>query len=138
MKRIALTLMVLALAAAAPAQDDAKVTGYAGPKEKLHIYLLVGQSNMSGRARVEDEDRKFPRGLFLLDAKGKWSPPDHPFIQYTNVPNAADLRVIKAGGRSGLNLGLAFARKMLEARPGAAVGLVVNSQGGSSVESWKK
>jgi hypothetical protein len=108
------------------------------PKDKLHIYILAGQSNMSGRARVEEEDRKIPPKLFLLDAAGKWVPATHPFIQYTNVPNAADKRVIDAKGASGLNFGLTFARRMLEANPDIAIGLVVNSQGGSAIETWQK
>lgn len=111
---------------------------YSGPKEKLHIYILAGQSNMSGRAKVEDEDRKVPQNLFLLDKAGKWVEASHPFIQYTNVPNGADDRVIKAAGKSGLNFGLTFARRMLATNPEAAIGLVVNSQGGSAIESWKK
>jgi hypothetical protein len=93
---------------------------------------------MSGRAKVEEEDRQIPDRLFLLESQGKWVQATHPFIQYTNVPNAADVRVLKAGGKTGLNLGLAFARQMLESNPDIAVGLVVNSQGGSSIESWKK
>lgn len=111
---------------------------YKGPKDKLHIYLLVGQSNMSGRAKVEDEDRKLPKNLFLLDSKGAWVPASHPFIQYTNVPNAADERTIKAQGKTGLNFGLTFARRMMEANPDIAIGLIVNSKGGSAIESWKK
>src|SRR5688572_26834022 len=97
----------------ARAQEPAAAT-YTGPRDKLHIYILAGQSNMSGRAKVEDEDRKIPKNLFLLDAKSKWVQATHPFIQYTNVPNAADTRVNKAGGKSGLNFGLTFARHMLE------------------------
>src|SRR5262245_29636045 len=107
-------------------------------KNQLHIYVLVGQSNMSGRAKVQDEDKKIPQNLFLLDAGGKWAPATHPFIQYTNVPNAADKRVIDAKGASGLNFGLTFARRMLEANPDIAIGLIVNSQGGSAIETWQK
>jgi hypothetical protein len=108
------------------------------PRDKRHIYILVGQSNMSGRARVEEDDKKIPEKLFLLDAAGKWTPATHPFIQYTNVPNAADKRVINARGTTGLNFGLSFARRMLEANPDIAIGLVVNSQGGSAIQTWHK
>lgn len=107
-------------------------------RDKLHIYILAGQSNMSGRAKVEEQDLQIPKNLFLLNSQGKWAPATHPFIQYTNVPNAADARVLKSAGKTGLNLGLAFARRMLEANPDVAIGLVVNSQGGSAIESWKK
>ena len=111
---------------------------YSGPREKLHIYILVGQSNMSGRAKVEKEDRQIPGNLFLLDDKSQWVRASHPFIQYSNIANVADERVKKAAGASGLNLGLAFARRMLQAHPDVALGLVVNPQGGSAIETWKK
>lgn len=124
------------LPAMTSAQEAMEPTTYRGPKEKLHIYLLVGQSNMSGRAKIEDQDRKIPGNLFLLDSQSKWVGATHPFIQYTNVPNSADLNVIKAQGKSGLNLGLAFARKMLQASDDVSIGLVVNSQGGSAIKTW--
>jgi hypothetical protein len=128
---------VCGLLVAAMALAQAPAT-YGGPRDKLHIYILVGQSNMSGRANVEDEDRQVPRNLFLLNSDGKWVQATHPFIQYTNVPNAADQRVLKSGGKTGLNFGLTFARRMLEAYPDTAIGLVVNSQGGSALETWKQ
>lgn len=132
MKSLACSIALLILPSIAWCQD------YAGPKEGLNIYLLVGQSNMSGRATVEDEDRQIPRNLYLLDTAGKWVAATHPFVQYTNVPSGVDTGVIKKQGKTGLNLGLAFARKMLEADGKASIGLVVNSQGGSSIELWKK
>ncbi len=135
MKVASLVIPLLALATGASSQELAT---YSGPKEKLHIYILVGQSNMSGRAKMEDEDRQIPKQLFLLDSKGKWVQATHPFIQYTNVTNGADLGVIKSGGKTGLNLGLAFARKMLHAYPGVSIGLVVNSQGGSAIKTWER
>lgn len=131
-------LIVMILAPAARTQDAQRLPTYTGARDKLHIYILVGQSNMSGRAKVEEQDRQIPKNLFLLDDKGKWVQATHPFIQYTNVPNVADARVIKAGGTIGLNFGLPFARRMFEANPDIALGLVVNSQGGSALETWKK
>ena len=133
-----LFVLVAILIAPCVHAQETKLAQYTGPKEKLHIYLLVGQSNMSGRAKVEAEDRKIPKNLYLLDAKGAWIEATHPFIQYTNVPNVADERTIKAQGKTGLNFGLTFARRMMEAQPDIAIGLVVNSKGGSAIDSWKK
>lgn len=138
MKPFSIVLLLAFAPASLIAQETKPLATYAGPKDKLHIYLLVGQSNMSGRATVEAEDRQIPKNLYLLDGQGKWVQATHPFIQYTNVPNGADTRTIQANGKIGLNLGLAFARRMLEANPDISIGLVVNSQGGSSIESWKK
>jgi hypothetical protein len=124
------------LATTARAQEP--LSRYTGPKEKLHIYILVGQSNMSGRAKVEASDRQIPKNLFLLDGKGEWVQATHPFLQYTNVPSGVDNNVIKAKGKTGLNFGLTFARRMLDANPDAVIGLIVNSQGGSAIKSWEK
>lgn len=135
MRFLALAAILMPISAASSQEEP---TTYTGARDKLHIYILVGQSNMSGRATVEQPDRQIPRNLFLLDSKGTWTAATHPFIQYTNVPNTADERVLKAAGKVGLNLGLAFARKMLDAYPGVSIGLVVNSQGGSAIASWKK
>src|SRR5262245_10508952 len=136
MRPVLILCLTAILASSTHAQET--LARYSGPKDKLHIYILVGQSNMSGRAMVEDEDRQIPKNLFLLDSKGDWVQATHPFIQYTNVPNGPDQNVIKANGKIGLNFGLTFARRMLEANPEAAIGLVVNSKGGSAIESWKK
>jgi hypothetical protein len=136
MRSILIPMTLLILATTADSQEAA--ARYAGPKEKLHVYILAGQSNMSGRADVEAADREIPENLYLLDGNGDWVPATHPFIQYTNVPNSADETVLKAKGKIGLNLGLAFARRMSAAYPDAAIGLVVNSKGGSAIESWMK
>jgi hypothetical protein len=138
MRSILILIVTTVLAPTVHAQETKPLSRFSGPKEKLHIYILVGQSNMSGRATVEEEDRQMPRNLYLLDAKGDWVQATHPFIQYTNTTNGADVSTIKAKGKTGLNFGLTFARRMLEANPDAAIGLVVNSQGGSAIESWKK
>lgn len=138
MRSLGICIGMLLLVPGVHAQEAEALVQYTGPKEKLHIYILVGQSNMSGRAKVEAEDLQLPKNLFLLDKKGAWVQATHPFIQYTNVPNVADERTIKAEGKTGLNVGLAFARRMIEANPDIAIGLVVNSKGGSAIESWKK
>lgn len=130
-------IIVVALTCVPSASGQDSPAAYSGPKDRLHIYILVGQSNMSGRAKVETQDRQLPKNLFLLDGHGKWVQATHPFIQYTNVPNGADVRVITAKGASGLNLGQAFAQSMLAANPDASIGLVVNSQGGSAIATWK-
>ena len=138
MRSILILLGAIIISPSAYSQEAKPLARYTGPKDKLLIYILAGQSNMSGRAKVEEQDRQIPKNLFLLDAKGDWVQATHPVIQYTTVPNAADDRVIKAGGKSGLNFGLTFARRMLEANPDVSIGLVVNSMGGSSIQSWKK
>jgi hypothetical protein len=136
MRSISMSIVLITMTTAVDAQEAP--ARFAGPKEKLHIYILVGQSNMSGRAEVEDKDHEIPANLHLLDNSGNWVRATHPFIQYTNVPNSQDEKVIKAKGKIGLNLGLEFARRMSKTDPDAAIGLVVNSKGGSGIETWMK
>src|ERR1019366_3687319 len=138
MRSVLILIIATVLAPIVHSQEAKTLALYTGPKEKLHLYILVGQSNMSGRAKVEEEDRQIPKNLYLLDSKGDWVQATHPFIQYTNVTNGADVSTIKAKGKTGLSCGLTFARRMLEANPDGAIGLVVNSQGGSAIASWKK
>src|SRR5262245_24923790 len=83
MKTVSIFLLATLLAPAL-SQDPKEPARYSGPKDKLHIYILAGQSNMSGRAKVEEEDRQIPKNLILLDSKGKWVQATHPFIQHTN------------------------------------------------------
>ena len=48
------------------------------PKDKLHLYVLFGQSNMAGRGVIEDQDRvPFPR-VFTLTKEETWVPAVEP------------------------------------------------------------
>ncbi|HEX8916483.1 MAG TPA: sialate O-acetylesterase, partial [Humisphaera sp.] len=47
-------------------------------KDKFLLFLLVGQSNMAGRGKVEDEDRKPHPRVVSLDKAGQWVPAVDP------------------------------------------------------------
>jgi len=99
-------------------------------KEKLHVYLLIGQSNMAGRAPfTEDEAKAIPR-CFLLNGEDKWEPATNPFNRYSTIR--------KGLGMQKMNPGYWFAQRMLEAEPGISLGLVVNAKGGTRIEQWGK
>lgn len=99
------------------------------PKENLHVYLLIGQSNMAGRAPVDEDDAgEIPR-CFLLDGKDQWEPAKNPLNRHSTIR--------KGLGMQKLNPGYTFAKKILEANPDATIGLVVNAKGGSKIEEWE-
>jgi hypothetical protein len=92
------------------------------------IYLLIGQSNMAGRAKVTPEIADPLDGVLLLNADGKWEPAKNPLNRYSTI-------------RKGLNMqklgpGYGFAREMRAQRPNVVIGLIVNAKGGTKIDSW--
>jgi hypothetical protein len=124
---LAATLLALANASADP---PAPPTGYDGPSERLHIYLLIGQSNMAGRAKITEDEEKIPPLTLLLNAENNWEPAAHPFNRYSTIHTGL--------GKQKLGPGYAFVRTMSEAVPTITVGLIVNARGGSKIGEWTK
>ena len=111
------------------AQDDNQKT-HVVSKEKLHIYLLIGQSNMAGRAKITPDIADEQKGTMLLNGKGKWEPAKNPLNRYSTIRKG-----IKS---QRLGPGYGFAHEMRKQRPLITVGLVVNAKGGSKIELWKE
>ncbi len=111
------------------AQDD-KPSGYDGKPEQLHVYLLIGQSNMAGRAAITDKEKEIPKGTLLLNASNNWESATHPFNQYSTIRK--DLKMQNLGP------GYQFAISMLKNSRDVSLGLIVNARGGSSIREWEK
>ncbi len=93
-------------------------------KEKFHLFLLVGQSNMAGRGVVApSENTPHPRVLMLTQA-GAWVPAVDPL--HFDKPAAA-----------GVGLGRSFAQAVAEATPGVIIGLIPCAVGGSPIAAWQ-
>jgi hypothetical protein len=103
---------------------------YTGPKEKLHVYLLIGQSNMAGRAPVGEEESGEIARCFLLNGEDQWEIARNPLNRYSTIR--------KGLGMQKLNPGYGFARAMLVDKKDATLGLVVNAKGGTKIEQWEK
>lgn len=108
--------------------DDAQTQGYQGPREKLHIYLLIGQSNMAGRAPFTTEEGKVIKRCYLLNDKGVWEPAKNPLNIYSTIR--------KQAGMQKMNPGYMFAKTMLDKDKDISIGLVVNAKGGTKIEPW--
>jgi hypothetical protein len=92
-------------------------------KENFHVFLLMGQSNMSGGGHVEPEDRKpVPRLLFIPPRELKWSPASHPLHRPAR----------------GFGLGLPFAKAYLKSHPGVTVWLIPLARGGAEINRLHK
>jgi len=88
----------------------------------MTLFLLIGQSNMAGRAPVKAEDRVPVPRAYALDRDDKWTPAAAP-LHY-------DRKNAGVGPADG------FVRAYLAAHPGETVGLVPCAVGGSGMITW--
>jgi hypothetical protein len=100
-------------------------------QNKLHIYLLIGQSNMAGRAAISGSDADTLKNVFLYTGiPGKeWEKAANPLNKYSSIRK--DLSMQKLGP------GYHFAKKMVAKDSQNSIGLVVNARGGTSISEWK-
>lgn len=92
-------------------------------KEKFHLFLLVGQSNMAGRGKVEEQDKTPHPRVLMLSKAGEWVLATDPM--HFDKPIA------------GVGLGKTFGTLVAEANPDIVVGLIPCAVGGSPIDSWK-
>jgi hypothetical protein len=90
----------------------------------FHLYILAGQSNMSGRGEITEEykNESNPR-VFMLDKNNQWVVAHHPLHFDKSV--------------AGVGPGLAFAIKMANENPGIKIGLVPCAVGGTAIRVWQ-
>ncbi len=103
---------------------------YEGTKGNLHIYLLIGQSNMAGRAPFSKEESGVIKRCYLLNREDQWEPAKNPLNRYSTIR--------KGLGMQKMNPGYIFSKTMLEKNTEVSIGLVVNAKGGTRIEQWKK
>ncbi|OYW72400.1 MAG: acetylxylan esterase [Verrucomicrobia bacterium 12-59-8] len=92
-------------------------------KDKFHLFLLVGQSNMAGRGVVEAQDLVVNPRVLMLSKEGQWVPAVDPM--HFDKPAA------------GVGLSKTFGQIIAEANPGVTIGLVPCAVGGSPIDAWK-
>ncbi len=100
------------------------------PKDKLHIYLCIGQSNMAGRAPFTEEDAKPIDRCLLLNAEDQWEAAAIPLNKHSTIR--------KQIGMQKMNPSYMFAKTMLDADKDITIGLVVNAKGGTRIDQWEK
>lgn len=121
---VASLVCLTTLALAAPPEASPTSAPSTLPSEtRLKLFLLIGQSNMSGRGIVEEQDKAPDARVWMLRKSGAWTPAVDPLHQ--------DKSKI-----AGVGLGRTFAFAVADAEPGAAIGLVPGAVGGSPIERW--
>lgn len=103
-------------------------------KENFHIYVLLGQSNMSGRAEIEMQDQTVLEHTYLLTTNNTWENATAPLNRYST----SEYWTPGGSTRPQLNPGYTFAKKIAETNPEIGIGLVSNARGGTSIDWWAK
>ncbi len=93
-------------------------------KEQFHLFLLVGQSNMAGRGKVEEQDQTPHPRVLMFTQDGRWVAAVDPL--HFDKPDVV-----------GVGLGRTFAMEVAEANPEITVGLIPCAVGGSPIASWE-
>jgi hypothetical protein len=124
-------LFFLAAVLAMGALSAEEPTSIPSSKKDFHLFLLMGQSNMSGGVGLAAGDTQpVPRVLKVGYAKEgdepKWAPGAHPL--HPRRPNK----------KNRFGPGLAFAETYVADKPGVVVGLIPMAWGGRSIEQLGK
>lgn len=88
----------------------------------MDVYLLLGQSNMSGRGTLTPENRVSHERVLKFSQEGKWVVGSEP-LHFDSE-------------HCGAGLGATFARMVADADPKSTVGLVPCAVGGASLAQW--
>lgn len=100
-----------------------------GSKKPMDIYLLIGQSNMAGRAEMAGSDTDTLKNVFLYTGiPGKeWEKAANPLNKYSSIRKKLSMQKMGPGYH--------FAKKMSKGEN--PLGLVVNAKGGTNIGLWK-
>ncbi len=96
----------------------------------LDIYLVIGQSNMAGRAVIRAIDTSYieKTHLFTGNELSPWVFANNPLNRYSSVRK--NIRMQRMGPS------YAFARSMAAENKDYEIGLVVNAKGGTKIVQW--
>jgi hypothetical protein len=102
---------------------------------RLSLFVLAGQSNMSGRGELPPEPLHHPR-VFMFGNDYRWKPASEP----VDSPEGQVDRVSEdsEGDPAGFGPGLSFAMRMVEQRPDVTVGLIPCAKGDTTIAEWER
>lgn len=90
----------------------------------LHLFLLIGQSNMAGRGALEAQDVAPHPRVLVLNKDNQWASQGEPL--HFDKPQIA-----------GVGPGFVFAKRVAEQNPSVTIGLIPCAVGGTPLERWE-
>lgn len=100
------------------------------PTEELHLYLLIGQSNMAGRAPLGKGHSPLTEKDWLLNDQDQWEHATAPLNRYSSVRKDYTMQRT--------NMGEGFLKALRKGGAEEEIGLIVNARGGSRIQQWQK
>ncbi|WP_114748948.1 sialate O-acetylesterase [Pleomorphovibrio marinus] len=97
--------------------------------ERLEIYLAIGQSNMAGRAALNEKLLEPLNGAYLFKNAGgeRWIPATNPMNLFSTVRKEVEMQQLSPA--------FGFAKSIRGKRP-KEIGMVVNARGGTAIGLW--
>ena len=118
-KHISLLLIAIIFCSCLSTKQDDKA-------EVKHVFLLIGQSNIVGRAELLPGDDQVILRAQLWNGES-WEPAA-PFNRYSKHKKTQSVQ--------GMNCGPSFIKAYQKANPGVEVGIICWARGGSKIEEW--
>jgi len=112
MRRIVLSLFAF-IAGILPAADA-----------NFHLYLLIGQSNMAGRGKIELQDKVAVPRVLMLNKANEWVSAVDPIHFDKTI--------------AGVSLGRTFGIEMAKANKEVKIGLIPCAVGGTPIRRWQQ
>ena len=98
---------------------------------KLKLFVLMGQSNMSGRGEVPEELKHTNPQVYLFGNDYQWKLAEEP------VDSAeGQVDMVSEDRDAGISPALSFAETLLGAKPEWAIGLIPCAKGSTSLLNW--
>lgn len=98
----------------------------------MDIYLILGQSNASGRAGISSDCKPTLDNVYLMNRSYDWVAAKNPFNQYNNLGEPS------YKWSKSMNFGYPFAKMLSQYLPGTQIGIINNAIGGTSLSQWEK
>jgi len=100
---------------------------------RLELFVLVGQSNMSGRGRLDRSSAPSTRSIYVFGNDYRWHRATEPLDSGDRQVDAVSLDVVV-----GVGPGLAFAERYAQLNPAVPIGLIPCAMGGSAIAEWRR
>ena len=90
----------------------------------FHLYLLVGQSNMAGRGKIELQDKESVPRVLMLNKANEWVSAVDPIHFDKTI--------------AGVSLGRTFGIEMAKVKKEVKIGLIPCAVGGTPIRRWQQ
>jgi hypothetical protein len=100
---------------------------------RLSLFILAGQSNMSGRGEMPSEPLPINPRVFVFGNDYRW----HYAIEPMDSPHG-QVDLVSRDGKARYSLATAFANTLLEKDSTLIVGFIPCARGATSIEKWQR